>query len=178
MLSETNPAPQVNAEEGGPVCEDGIYLTNTTSAINYLLLGVDYVLNCTGQAVEVCFPYTDEQFILIPLHQACLQIAKRVMKVSTAPCVASMKDLWNVLEHSLNELRGQFWQHHPLKYHLPRFYGDHETEREVAYPAVRCPGPYSFQHSLTLSGLQIQSMLHPRHDGFHFVASQTFGEEL
>lgn len=80
--------------------EDGIH--ETAAELNYFRGPGQYLFFSTGESIQV----NPNQPLLIPVHEACLQIANRVIRVrATNPAVdpscgkvTSMRRLWEVLE--------------------------------------------------------------------------------
>jgi hypothetical protein len=112
--------------------QDGIH--ETAAEFNYGLRPGQYLFFSTGESIQVNL----NQPLLLPVHEACLQIAKHVIRVRTVnrvvnpSCeeVTSMRRLWEVLESRyLETVRGIRSRKLPTRlkaphnYHMPFLLG-------------------------------------------------------
>jgi len=108
--------------------EDGIH--ETAAELNFYMGQGQYLFFSTGESIQG----NPNQPLLLPVHEACLQIAKHVIRVNTdchkvdPSCgnVSSMRRLWEVLESRyLETVEGvRSWKlparlRAPHNYHMP-----------------------------------------------------------
>lgn len=114
------------------VSEDGVH--ETAAELNFLHSPGQYLFFSTAESIQV----NPNQPLLLPVHEACLQIAKRVIRVCAAnrtvdPSrgkVTSMRRLWEVLESRyLETVEGVRSRKLPTRlkaphnYHMPSLLG-------------------------------------------------------